>query len=166
MPNCILAIDGKQIRFRNPTNFESLFHNYKDYFSLVLLAIVDENYKFVEIDIGSLEKKGDSGIFLKSNIGQHILNVTFGFPEDGNLTESDKVAPHVIAGDKAFRLHKNIMKPKTRKSARESLTESVLNYSLSHARRVTENTIGLLSQIFRIFHQPINLEITAIDDII
>jgi len=165
-PNCILGIDGKHVRIRSLNNSGSLFLNYKDFFSIVLLAMVDANYKFVAVDIGSFGKEGDSGIFLKSNIGQNILNGTFGFPEPCQLPGSDKVAPHVIVGDEAFRLHKNIMKPYTRKSAREKPSEAVFNYRLSRARKVTENAFGLLSQIFRNFYQPINLKTTTIDDLI
>jgi len=74
--------------------------------------------------------------------------------------------PYVIVGDEAFRLHKHIMKPYTRKSARENYSEAVFNYRLSRTRRVTENAFGLLSQIFRIFYQSINLGTTTIDDLV
>lgn len=69
-PNCILAIDGKHVRIRCPNNSGSLYFNYKDYFSIVLLAMVDANYKFIAIDVGSFGREGDSGIFLKSKMGQ------------------------------------------------------------------------------------------------
>lgn len=82
--------------------------------------MVDANYKFIVVDIGSFGKEGDSGIFLKSNMGQKILNRTFGFPEQCQLPGSDKVAPHVFVVDEAFRLHKHILKPYTRKSAIEN----------------------------------------------
>lgn len=165
--NCISAIDGKHIRIRCPGNSGSLFHNYKDFFSIVLLAMVDANYKFVAVDIGSFGKEGDSGIFLKSNMGQQVLNGSFRFPQPSKLPGSDKIVPYVIVGDEAFRLHKHIMKLYTRKSVRDNHSETVFNYRLSRARRVCpENAFGLLSQIFRIFYQPINLETTTIDDLI
>jgi len=128
--------------------------------------MVDANYKFVAIDVGSFGKERDSEIFLKSNMGQQVLNGSYGFPEPSKLPGSDKIVPYVIVGDEAFRLHKHIMKPYARKSARENHSETVFNYRLSRARRVTENAFGLLSQTFRIFYQPINLETTTVDDLV
>lgn len=85
-PNCVLAIDGKHVRIRCPEKTGSLFFNYKDYFSIVMLAMVDANYKFIAIDVGSFGREGDSGIFLKSAMGQQILDGSFGFPEKKTIT--------------------------------------------------------------------------------
>lgn len=165
-PNCILAIDGKHIRIRSPNNTGSLFYNYKDYFSIVLLAMVDANYKFIAVDIGSFGREGDSGIFLKSTMGKKILEGSFGFPEAKQLPGSSKILPHVIVGDEAFRLHTHIMKPYTRQASRDDKTKSIFNYRLSRARRVTENAFGLLSQVFRVFYQPISIEPSTCDNLI
>ncbi|KAL4120165.1 hypothetical protein QTP88_012895 [Uroleucon formosanum] len=78
--------------------------------------MVDANYKFIVVDIGSYGKEGDSGIFLKSTMGKQVLNGSFGFPEDSTLPGSSIVVPHVIVGDEAFSLHKHIMKPYTNKA--------------------------------------------------
>ncbi|KAF0687727.1 protein ANTAGONIST OF LIKE HETEROCHROMATIN PROTEIN 1-like, partial [Aphis craccivora] len=145
-PNCILAIDGKHVRIRCPNNSGSLFFNHKDYFSTVLLAMVDANYKFVAIDVGSYGKEGDS--------------------EDCALPGTDMIVPHVILGDQAFRLHKHILRPFSQKAARGDNSKTIFNYRLSRARRVTENAFGLLSQVFRVFYQPINIAPTTVDDLI
>lgn len=55
-PNCIGAIDGKHCRIQAPAMSGSAFHNYKGYFSLVLMAIVNARYKFVWVDIGDYGK--------------------------------------------------------------------------------------------------------------
>jgi len=165
-PNCVLAIDGKHVRIQCPSNSGSLFFNYKEYFSVVLLAMVDANYKFIAIDVGSFGKEGDSGIFLKSNMGQQILNGTFGFPSDCALPGTSIKVPHVVLGDQAFRLHRHILRPFSQKSAKGDSTKTIFNYRLSRARLVTENAFGLLSKVFRIFFQPINLNTTICDDLI
>lgn len=165
-PNCVLAIDGKHVRIQCPSNSGSLFFNYKEYFSIVLLAMVDANYKFIAIDVGSFGREGDSGIFLKSSMGQQILNCTFGFPEDCALPGTDIKVPHVILGDQAFRLHKHILRPFSQKSAKGDSKKTIFNYRLSRARRVTENAFGLLSKVFRVFFQPININTTTCDDLI
>ncbi|XP_044014021.1 uncharacterized protein LOC122856417 [Aphidius gifuensis] len=96
-------------------------------------------------------------------MGQKIINNSFGFPPPRALPGTNIVLPHVILADEAFKLSVNIMKPYTRKSSVTNGAESVFNYRLSRARRVTENAFGLISQVFRIFYQPINLEVSTCD---
>jgi len=58
--------------------------------------MVDTNYKFIAIDVGSFGKEGDSGIFFKIKYGTAILNCTFKFPEDCALSNSNSVVSHVV----------------------------------------------------------------------
>lgn len=62
-PNCVADIDEKHIWIKYPKNSGSLYFNYKEYFSIVLLAIVDADCKFVAIDVGSYGREGDAGKF-------------------------------------------------------------------------------------------------------
>lgn len=47
--NCLGAVDGKHIKIIQPAQSESSYYNYKKYFSIILLAVCDSNYMFVDI---------------------------------------------------------------------------------------------------------------------
>ena len=65
-PNCIGACDGKHIPIKHPDNSGSEFYNYKGFFSIVMLAIVDYDYNFLYVDVGSQGRISDGGIFSSS----------------------------------------------------------------------------------------------------
>ncbi|KAJ8941587.1 hypothetical protein NQ314_010366 [Rhamnusium bicolor] len=92
-----------------------------------MLVLVDANYKFVVLDVGSYGKEGV-------------------FSARPSIANTSKVLPHVIIGDEAFRLHINIMKPFNKAAAASDRTKTIFNYRLNRARRVSENAFGLLSQ--------------------
>ena len=55
-PNCNGEVDGKHIFILHPNDSESIFYNYKVFFSIVMLAIVDYDYKFLFVDVGCREE--------------------------------------------------------------------------------------------------------------
>ena len=60
-PNCIGAMDGKHIAICAPAHSGSLYHNYKHVYSIVMLAVVDANCKFILADVGSNGRACDAG---------------------------------------------------------------------------------------------------------
>ena len=79
-PNCIGVVDGTHIRMKMPAETGSLFYNYKHFFSILLLALVDANYCFIAVDVGAAGKSSDSNVFKNSNIGRKLESNTLGIP--------------------------------------------------------------------------------------
>lgn len=82
------------------------------------------------------------------------------------LPGSDILAPHIFLGDEAFALLENLLKPYPRDQSLHDRTKAIFNYRLSRARRIVGNAFGLLSQNFRIFHTPINLNVDVIEELV
>ncbi|CAF4956650.1 unnamed protein product [Pieris macdunnoughi] len=101
-PNCVGAIDGKHVRIKAPKRSGLLYFNYKEYYSIVLLAVVDADCKFNAVDIGSYGREEDACIYLKSQIGKMIKINTFNIPAPKVIPGTNNVVPHVIVGGEAF----------------------------------------------------------------
>ncbi|XP_003242769.1 uncharacterized protein LOC100572068 [Acyrthosiphon pisum] len=80
-PHCLGPIDGKHIRIRKPSNTGSEYFNYKNYFSIVLMAVVDANYKFLVVDIGAYGKGSDSLVFQDGHFGQRLQRDELDLPQ-------------------------------------------------------------------------------------
>ena len=55
-------------------------HNYKGFFSLNMLALVEVDYKFICADVGHYGSNSDSQLFLDCDLRQHLENRTLGIP--------------------------------------------------------------------------------------
>ena len=140
--NCIGAIDGKHIAIKCPSNCGTYYFNYKGFHSIVLLALVDANYKFLYIDVGANGLCSDGGVFKDSNLYKALEDGTAGLPPRYPLPNDDQALPHFICGDDAFGLRTWLLKPYPHRGMTRQ--ERVFNYRLSRARRVSENAFGIL----------------------
>lgn len=165
-PNCIGALDGKHIRVVNPDGSGSQFFNYKNYFSLVILALVDANYCFTIVDVGHYGRSNDSNIFRQSTMYKMLINGHLQIPDNKPLSnfENTKEMPHVIVADEAFAMNKHVMKPYARKKL--DIQKRVFNYRLSRARRYVECAFGILANKWRVFHTSINLNPDFVEEVV
>ncbi|XP_060880085.1 uncharacterized protein LOC132951996 [Metopolophium dirhodum] len=166
-PNCIGAVDGKHIRCVNPTNSGSVYFNYKKYFSIILMAVVDSEYRFIHINVGAYGREGDSSVFKECPFGKKLYSEQLGLPAPKPLPNTeDKPQPFVIIGDEAFGLHKNLLRPFPGRGLDQR--KRVFNYtlSLSRARRYVECAFGILANKWRVFHTPIHVGPDFIDKIV
>ena len=162
-PNCIGALDGKHIPIQLPPDSGSTFYNYKGFYSVVLLALVDSEYKFIYVDTGCQGRISDGGVLRNTELYRRLNGESISLPPPRQLPVSDDPAwdqsdtlevPYVIVGDDAFALTKNLMKPYPRNTLNDA--ERIFNYRLSRFRRISENAFGILSARFRIINSTIN----------
>ena len=154
-PHCVGALDGKHIIIRPPPDSGSYYYNYKGTHSIVLMALVDANYEFIYVDVGTNGRVSDGGVWGNSTLCHSLKNSTAGLPPDTKLTDSNRTLPYVLVGDDAFPLQTYLMKPFPFRD--QTNEQRIFNYRLSRARRVSENAFGIMSNKFRIFQSPIHL---------
>lgn len=163
-PHCIGAIDGKHVVIQRPQNTVSEYYNYKGTQSIILLAIVDPNYCFTYVNVGSQGRVSDGGVFKNTSFYRKLDNGELPLPEDEPLPGRTLPVSYLLVADDAFGLSTRIMKPYVTDLNRGS-PKRVFNYRLSRARRIVENGFGLLAAVFRIFRKPIEIrnQSTVID---
>ncbi|KAL0868281.1 hypothetical protein ABMA27_007811 [Loxostege sticticalis] len=127
-PGCIGALDGKHINT-----------------GIILLALVDDDYCFSYVNVGTNGRASDGGVYQKSNLAHALENNTLNLPDQS-----------VIVADAAFPLKSYLMKPyRTTPTRRENL--------FNYPRRIVENAFGILVTRFRVLMNAIDMTPEKVD---
>ncbi|KAJ8381228.1 hypothetical protein SKAU_G00020060 [Synaphobranchus kaupii] len=112
-PHCIGALDGKHITIQAPPNTSgSQYFNYKGTFSIVLLALVDANYRFLAVDVGGFGSNSDGGIFANSRFGKALQAGDLNVPPPSPLPAPELgPVPYVVVADEAFPMKPYLLRP-------------------------------------------------------
>ena len=123
-PNCVRGIDGKHVSLIDPFNSGSSYFNYKIFFSIVLLVLVDTNYKFLYVNVGCQGRMSDGAVFKNSELYHLLVNGKINLPDsrqlsdlsslnDSFLVESNRESdvPYIVGADDAFPLTTYCMNP-------------------------------------------------------
>lgn len=122
------------------------------------MAVVDANYRFLYANVGCQGRLSDGGVFKNTDFAKKINDGTLNLPPPKLLLgQQDRTTPFVFVCDDAFPLQENLMKPFSGEHAKGTFQRS-FNYRLSRARRVVENTFGVLSAVFRVLRKPLLLQ--------
>lgn len=145
-PHVLGAIDGKHCKVIKPDNSGSQFYNYKNFFSIVLLAICDADYKFIYCQCGSYGSESDGGVFKDSMLSKWLEEDLLNIPKPKDILGFGKI-PYFFIGDAAFAQSSFILKPYS--GVFLSADKEHFNKRLSSARMTIEQTFGIASSTFR-----------------
>ncbi|KAH6935475.1 hypothetical protein HPB50_006175 [Hyalomma asiaticum] len=143
-PQAIGALDGCHIPISPPAENATDYYNYKGWHSMILLALVDHQYHFRYINVGSPGRCHDAFVYGRSEL--HKLVESDSFKNPVSVIEGTRISP-VILCDQAFPLTVNLLKPFP--NAASGTRERLFNYQLSKTRRIVENAFGRLKARFR-----------------
>ena len=148
-PYAYAAIDGCHIPIKCPAGgLESSkeFHNFKNFYSIVLIAMIDAKYKFVWASAGWPGNSHDAIIFQATDLYKKL--------------SEDRVLPYIVYEEKGTKCHPMIlcdsafsfkswlMKPYT--NAVLTAQQRYFNYRLSRARMVSERAYGKFKGRWRV----------------
>ncbi|CAN7991507.1 unnamed protein product, partial [Ixodes hexagonus] len=148
-PQGVGALDGCHIEICPPKDNAADYHNYKGWYSMILLAVVDHDYKFLYTNVRSPGRNHDSAVFRKSRLPALIESDLFKVGMKRIL--GCDVGP-IILCDQAFPLDTHLMKPYPYSTSLDT-KQQAFNVSLSGARRVVENAFGRMKARYRIGHK-------------
>ena len=159
--NRIGAIHCKHFCIQCPAGSGAKFNSYKEFFSLVLLAVCDARYCFNLTDIRQYGSNNDSGLLENSKLKKQFESgvVDLRPPRTVNSC-SFNLLPYFWVGDKIFPLKTWMMKPCPGNLSEQ---QHVDNLGQSRPRRVIENTLRILASRCRIFNTLINASIENIE---
>ena len=144
------ALSGKHIAIQGLRWGSSLYYSYKGFHSIVLMALVDADYKFIWAEVGSNGSAGDAQVFKSSELKEVIVKQVLGLPETEAMPNDDRPMPFCIASDDAFTLKTWLMKQYSKRNL--SYSERVFHYRLSQGQCIVKYVLDILAHCFRCLH--------------
>ncbi|KAJ8890891.1 hypothetical protein PR048_010400 [Dryococelus australis] len=126
-------------RYKATAFWITSFYNYKQCFSVVLLAAADANHRFMYIDVGAIIQPFFKIRPLAKRYALGHLNI----PNPEIVTNASGPLPCVFVADEAFGIPVNVMRPYPRNHLTDS--QRIFNYRLSTAPRFVECAFGMLT---------------------
>ena len=149
MTFCWAAIDGYHIPIKfSPREAASCkeYHNFKNFYSVVLTAMLDSTYRFIWCSCGFPSNSHDAIIFQARELWEKVDEHDF-IPDIAHKVADVNTGPLII-GDSAFPYKPWLLKPYTNAVLTEK--QRYFNYRLSLARMVRGGACGQLKGRWRV----------------
>ena len=131
---------------------------------MVLLALVDADYKFLWVNLGATVSLSDAQIFNYSKLKRRIENGTLGLPPPEPLGPRGPDLHYLLLWDNAFALIPWLVMPYTGQQLTRK--ERIANYRISRGRRMVENSFGILVNRFRVLLTTMQQKPKVVRDIV
>lgn len=123
----------------------SYFYNYKGFFSIIMLAIVNSNYEFMYLNIGKNGRNSDANIIEHTKFYQLLQSGSLNLLTCNETLEGMNC---VLVADDAFAV-RDLLKPFPVRNMTPE--HRIFTYRLSRAQRLVENAFGIMANRFHIF---------------
>ena len=130
------------------------YQNFKNVYSIVLLALVDPKYCFTWASVGAPGNTYNSTLFESTSLWEKVTAGSI-IPQSALKIEGQAIPP-LIVGDGAVPMRTRIIKPYG--DAILNQQKRYLNHRLSRARMATKGTFGKLKGRWRLLSKVINPE--------
>ena len=107
------AIDCSHLPIKRPPGGAQAikeYHNFKNFYSVILLALVDAKYRFIWASLSAPKNAHDSTLFQSTSLWSNIVSGDV-LSEAAAKTNDDIVIPPLIVGDGAFPMRSFLLKP-------------------------------------------------------
>lgn len=163
LPQCAGAVDGSHIPIAAPTTNHTDYYNRKGYYSIIIQALVDYQYLFLDIYTGWPGSVHDAHVLAHSSLFQQASEDNLLPTTTRSLNGVD--VPLYFVSDSAYPLTTWIMKPFPH-SGQLSSKQRHFNYRLSRARIVVENAFGRLKARWRRLLKRVDMSVENIPTVI
>ena len=147
-PYAFAAVDGSHLPIKCPNGGAQVmkqYFNFKGFYSIVLTALFDAEYRFIWASVGAPGNTHDSTSLQSTNLSRKIVEGDF-IPNVAQKIEDVEIPPFIL-GDGAFPL----MKPHGDAVLPDN--KCYFNFRHSRARLVTEGAFGRLKSRFRVLYR-------------
>uniref|UniRef100_A0A8C4QKB3 Zgc:194221 n=1 Tax=Eptatretus burgeri TaxID=7764 RepID=A0A8C4QKB3_EPTBU len=154
-PNCVGAIGAKHVIFQAPPRPINVLSKCKKSFYIMLMAVVDPEYKFVVVDVGSAELRSDKTTLQNCGLYKSLEQEHLSFPPAQPLPGAPALGPIplVVVGDETFPLKTYLIRPFTGRNVSEE--KKIFNARLCGARAIVENAFDILASRWRVYYRRI-----------